>query len=100
MVPLDFYSRMDPSDMESAVNAMMQIPATFLNVQLPLISISRLDVQISTLFSKLGILQDQDLVNMAIGLLLNSSTSHPDVMVTELSPFLGSQTRVRFERGL
>ena len=100
MVPLDFYSRMDPSDMESAVNAMMQIPATFLNVQLPLISISRLDVHISTLFSKLGVLQDQDLVNMVIGLLLNSSTSHPDVMTTELSPFLGSQTRVLFCHGL
>lgn len=94
MVPLEFLSRMDPSDMEIYVNSLKQLPSTFLNVQLPLISIPRLDVQISTLFAKYNILQDQDLVNLVISLLLNTSTSNPDIMVSELSQFFGSQTRV------
>lgn len=94
VVPLESLSRMDPSDMEVYVNSLKQLPPTFLNVQLPLISISRLDVQISTLFARLSILQDQDLVNLVISLLLNTSTSHPDILVSELYQFFGSKTRV------
>ena len=94
VVPLESLSRMDPSDMEVYVNSLKQLPPTFLNVQLPLISISRLDVQISTLFARLRILQDQDLVNLVISLLLNTSTSHPDILVSELSQFFGSKSRV------
>lgn len=94
IVSLEYLARMDPSDMEIYVNSLKQLPPTFLNVQLPLISIPRLDVQVSTLFAKFGILQDQDLVNLVISLLLNTSTSHPDIMVMELSQFFGSKTRV------
>lgn len=86
---------MDPSEMETAVNGMKQLPVTLLNVQLPLIPIAKLDSHLSILFGKLGILYDQDLVNMVIALLLNNRTNHPDAMTKELKPFLGSQTRVR-----
>ncbi len=80
--------------METTVNTMKQLPLTFLNVQLPLIPIAKLDSHLSILFGKLSILYDQDLINMVIALLLNKPTSHPDVMTKELKPFLGSQTRV------
>lgn len=86
---------MDPSEMETAVNGMKQLPVTLLNVQLPLIPIAKLDSHLSILFGKLGILYDQDLVNMVIALLLNNRTNHPDAMTKELKSFLGSQTRVR-----
>lgn len=80
--------------MERRVNSLSQLPVSFLQTDLPLLSIPRLDAQISTLFDKLNILQDQDLINMVIAMLLNVSTAHPDVMRVELQMFLGSQSRV------
>ena len=80
--------------MEKKVNGMNQLPLSFLQIDLPKLSIPRLDAQISTLFGKLGVLQDQDLINIVIAMLLNAQTSHPDVMRMELQMFLGSQSRV------
>lgn len=59
------------------MNTMKQLPLTFLNVQLPLIPIAKLDSHLSILFGKLSILYDQDLINMVIALLLNKPTMHP-----------------------
>ena len=80
--------------MEKEINQMQQIPISFLQVNFPLLTIPRLDTHISTLFARLDILQDQDLVNMVIALILNPRTNHPDTMKLELQMFLGSQTRV------
>lgn len=94
LVPLVYFSRMDPIEMEKEINQMQQVPISFLQVNLPLLTIPRLDTHISTLFARLDILQDQDLVNMVIALILNPRTNHPDTMKRELQMFLGSQTRV------
>ncbi len=91
---MDYFSRMDPIEMEKTINQMQQIPLSFLQVNLPLLGIPRLDNHVSTLFARLDVLQDQDLVNMVIALILNPRTNHPDVMKNELQMFLGSQTRV------
>ena len=91
---MDYFSRMDPIEMEKTINQMQQIPLSFLQVNLPLLGIPRLDNHVSTLFARLDVLQDQDLVNMLIALILNPRTNHPDVMKNELQMFLGSQTRV------
>ena len=94
LVPLDYFSRMDPIEMERTINQMQQIPLSFLQVNLPLLGIPRLNNHIFTLFARLDVLQDQDLVNMVLALILNPRTNHPDVMKNELQMFLGSQTRV------
>ena len=80
--------------MEKKITGLVQLPLSFLQVDLPKLSIPRLDTQISTLFGRLGVLQDQDLINIVIAMLLNVQTSHPDVMRMELQMFLGSQSRV------
>ena len=85
---------MEPFEMEKTLTEMIQLPYSFLRINLPAISLPRLDTHISTLFARLDILQDQDLVNMVIALLLSTSTFHPDALCGELRMFLGSQTRV------
>ena len=86
--------------MEKKINELVQLPLSFLQIEFPKLSIPRLDAQISTLFGKLGVLQDQDLINIVIAMLLNAHTSHPDVMRMELQMFLGSQSRVESTSGL
>ena len=70
--------------MEKTLNDMIQLPYSFLRINLPAISLPRLDTHISTLFASLDILE----------LLLSTSTFHPDALCGELRVFLGSQTRV------
>ena len=85
---------MEPSDMEKTINGLQQLPFTFLSIHLNLLSLSRLNTHISSLFLQHSILDDQDLINMVIALLLNGPTCHPDILTQGLASFFGSETRV------